>query len=132
MLVGALERRIESARQHVLLNLAVPFVGHELPEPFGKARQFGGRKAGNKGFNFFNAHVRKLRSRPASEKKSFLNCVEAGKRLIACAAVMVNANRRTQSGAGGKSFSAGKRGGTLINAGQIHSAKTSQAMRCFQ
>lgn len=60
MVIGAFERGIETARERILLDLAVPLIGHELLKPMGKPGQFGSRKVGNNGFNFFNAHARRL------------------------------------------------------------------------
>ena len=56
MVVGAFEGGVETAGQHVLLDLPVPLVGHELFKPLGETSQLGGREGGNYGFKFFNTH----------------------------------------------------------------------------
>jgi len=69
MVVRAFERGVETARKHVLLDLAVPLIGHKLFEPLRKTSKLGSRKAGHNGFKFFNAHGRRLRSIPTRGKK---------------------------------------------------------------
>jgi len=61
MFVGAFQHGIEAAREHVLLNLAVPLIGHELVEPFGNTSQLRSREPGNNRLKFFNAHYQILR-----------------------------------------------------------------------
>ena len=60
MLVRSLERRVEAAQKHVLLDLPVPLIGHEFLEPLGKSSEFGGWEAGDSGFKFFDAHARPI------------------------------------------------------------------------
>lgn len=47
MVISALERGIEPACFHVLLDLAIPLLGNELLEPLREAGQLGTRKTGN-------------------------------------------------------------------------------------
>jgi hypothetical protein len=68
MFVRAFECPIETACEHVLFDLAVPLVRHELFEPLGKALKFRGREAGNESFKFLNAHTFTLRCVLDSEK----------------------------------------------------------------
>ena len=56
MIVRLLERRIETPLSHVLLDLPVPLIGHELLKPLGKPGKFGSRETGHDEFKFFDAH----------------------------------------------------------------------------
>ena len=69
MLVGALQCGIEAARLHVLLDLTIPLLGHELLEPLGKTGQLRRRKAGNHRFKFFDAHGGSIRGMLEGEKR---------------------------------------------------------------
>ncbi len=51
---------IKPSGAHVLFNLVIPLIGHELLKPLGKTGQLGGRKPGNHGFNFFHTHDGRL------------------------------------------------------------------------
>lgn len=70
MVVGPFECRVQPPCTHVLLDLPVPQIGHELLEPLGEASQLGRRKAGNRGFKFFNAHARRIRRLPVRGKET--------------------------------------------------------------
>ena len=61
MVVRSFEGRVETARTHVLLDLLVPLIGHELLEPLGKSGEFGSREAGDNGFKFFDTHTPRIR-----------------------------------------------------------------------
>jgi hypothetical protein len=77
MVIGAFERPIEAAGKHVLLNLAVPLVGHEFLEPLGKPCKLGGREAGNDRFEFFDAHRWKIPPGPLPDKQRLGDAVFA-------------------------------------------------------
>ena len=78
MIVGAFEGGVETSGQHVLLDLPVPLVSHELFEPLGKTGQFGGREGGNYGFKFFNTHGGRVGSVRMAGKKR-LRAVASGR-----------------------------------------------------
>ena len=77
MIVGAFERAVETPCRHVLLDLAVPLVGHELFEPLGKTSKLGSRKARDNGFKFFNAHSQEIRPVPVLGKQRLLDRLDA-------------------------------------------------------
>lgn len=71
MLVGTFQHCVKSSCKHVKLDLMVPLICNELLKPLGKPSEIGSRKAGNNGFEFFNAHDQKIRSIPCCEKQRF-------------------------------------------------------------
>ena len=77
MFIGVLHCRIKLSRRQIPFDLTIPLVGDELLEPFGKTREFGGRKSGNSRFDFFNVHVRKLQPTPLPAKAKILLLNEA-------------------------------------------------------
>jgi len=58
--ISALSGSIQSPREDVSFDLAVPLISHKFLEPLSKTRQFLERKLGNGEFQFFNAHNQKL------------------------------------------------------------------------
>lgn len=71
MFVGAIDGVIELVRKRVFLDLAVPLIRNELPEPLGKTGQFGRREFGNNGFEFFDTHRRKMAEDPNIFKRAY-------------------------------------------------------------
>lgn len=69
MVVRSFEGCVETAGKHVLLDLPVPLLGHELLEPLGKPGKLGSREAGNNGFKFFDTHAPRIRSLLTMERK---------------------------------------------------------------
>jgi len=82
MVVGAFDRSVKAACGNILLDLAVPLIGHKLLEPLGKASKLIGRKAGNHRFKFFDVHGGNLLPEQPSEKKRLPNIGVMKKRQL--------------------------------------------------
>ena len=75
MFVGAFQRGVETARAHVPPNLAIPRVGDELLEPFGKTGKLVRRKTEDDGLKLFNAHGPTIRSSRLRKRKDIRRIV---------------------------------------------------------